>query len=223
MAEIEVEGKTVEEAINTGIKDLGCSRDKVEIKILNEGTSGLFGLMGNKPARVLLTTKEKISEGASPEADFPLTQVRAKEVTGDILKLMGIKYTSVNTALMAGRILIDVKTPESNLVIGKNGQTLEAIENILNLILSREPKTRVKVSLDAEEYRRQQEEHLEGMAIKAAEQVTTTGKIFRFDPMPARSRRIIHLALKNNSDVETFSEGDGLFRKVGIKPKHKQK
>jgi spoIIIJ-associated protein len=219
MSEIEVEGKTVEEAIRTGLEKLGCARDKVEIKILNEGTSGLFGLMGNKPARVLLTTKEGTPAESIGEADLALAQTRAMQVTGEIIKLMQLSFTDIHTALMAGRVLIEVKSADSTQLIGKNGQTLDALENIIGLILSRDPKTRVKISLDTDDYRRKQDERLEDMAAKAAEQVMATGKTFRFEPMPARSRRVIHLALKNNPDVETFSEGEGMFRKVGVKPK----
>jgi spoIIIJ-associated protein len=180
--------------------------------------------MGNKPARVLLSTKEAATagtEGVNPEADYALSQEKAKEVVADILKLMNVGFTEIHTALLAGRVMVDVKTPESNLVIGKNGQTLEALEHVVTLILSREKKTRVKIALDTEEYRHHQEERLQSMATKAVEQVKQTGKIYRFEPMPARSRRVIHLALKNNPDVETFSEGEGMFRKVGIKPKTK--
>lgn len=222
MAEIEAEGKTVEEAIRSGLEKLGVAKDKVEIKILNEGTTGLFGLMGNKPARVLLITKEApAAEGENPDADYALAQERAKNVVSDILKLMNVGFTEINTALLAGRVMVDIKTPESNLLIGKNGQTLEALEQMVTLILSRDKATRVKISLDTEEYRRRQEERLQSMALKAVEQVKQTGKIYRFDPMPARNRRVIHLAIKNDPDVETFSEGEGMFRKVGIKPKKK--
>jgi spoIIIJ-associated protein len=222
MAEIEVEGKTVEDAIKQGLAKLGVPRDKVEIKILNEGTSGLFGLMGTKPARVLLISKEEGGAGeAAAEVDFARAQERAKEVMAELLKGMGIPFTEIKTALMTGRVLVDIKTPESSLIIGRNGQTLEAIEHILNLILNKDKDTRVKLVLDTEEYRRRQEERLQTLAKKAADQVRNTGKIFRFDPMPARDRRIIHVVLKNEPDVETFSEGEGMFRKVGVKPKKK--
>ena len=79
---------------------------------------------------------------------------------------------------------------------------------------------RIKVTVDVDGYRKQQENRILLMAKKAAEQVKKSGKVYRFYPMPARERRLIHISLKNNSDVETFSEGDGGFRKVVIKPKN---
>ena len=220
MAELEIEGKTAEEAIQAGLKKLGCSRDKVEVKILNEGTTGLFGLMGTKPARVLLTVKEEVSREGSC-ADYALAQSRVKEILARLLKLMDVPYTEISTALLAGRIMADIKSEESSLLIGKNGVTLESLELVVNLILNRDEKTRAKVTLDTEKYRQRQEERLQSMAQKAADQVRRTGRLFRFDPMPSKDRKIIHLVLKDDPDVETFSEGEGPFRKVGVKPKNK--
>lgn len=217
MTEIEVEGKTVEEAIQQGLNKLGCSRNNVEIKILDEGTSGLFGLMGTKPARVKLITKDSVK--TQKAIDFVLAQNKVQEVISTILKLMNVSYEEINTSLMASRILVDVKTKESNLLIGKSGTTLEALENIVNLIISKNEKTRTKVVLDIEGYRRRQEDRLQSMAKKAAQYVKKTGKIWRFDPMPAHERRIIHMALKNEPNINTFSEGEGKLRKVIIKPK----
>jgi spoIIIJ-associated protein len=213
MAEIEVEGKTVEEAIEEGLAKLGCTRDKIEIKILNEGTAGLFGLMGNKPARVRLTTKN----GA--DADFSACQEKIKDILSNILNFMHLPFSEINTALMAGRLLAEIKSPESSFIIGKNGQTLEALEHIATLILNKDENTRIKITLNTEGYRKKQEKRIHSMAQKAAEQVKRTGKAFRFEPMSAKERRIIHLFLQNDPDIETLSEGEDIFRKVVIKPK----
>jgi spoIIIJ-associated protein len=220
MAEIEVEGKTVEDAIKDGLAKLGCSRDKVEIKILNEGTTGLFGLMGTKPARVLLITKSDDAEASvAGNVDFTAAQAQVKESLSSIFKLMHIEFSEIHTSLMAGRVLVDIKSPEGSLIIGKGGQNLEAMEHIINLIINKNEDTRVKVNLDIEEYRHRQEDRLQVLARKAADQVKRTGKIFRFDPMPAKDRRVIHLTLKTDPEIETFSEGEGAYRKVGVKSK----
>ena len=215
MAEIEVEGKTVEEAIKEGLEKLGCSRDKVEIKILNEGNAGLFGLMGNKAACVRLTTTEP---GQTP-ADYVLAQEKAKEVITDILKLMNFDVKEIHSAMVTGRVFLNVKSDDSNLIIGKGGQSLEALEHIVNLILHQNEKTRVKVTLDTENYRQKQEERLQITATKIAAQVATSGKPFRMDPMSSKERRLVHMFLKDNEDVETVSEGEGQFRRITIKPK----
>lgn len=219
MTEIEIEGKTVEDAIKEGLEKLGCSRDKVEIKILNEGTAGLFGLMGTKPSRVLLTVKQA---GAGNDAcDYVLARERAKEIMSELLRLMHVSFKEINTAMLTGRILLNVIGDEGSLIIGKNGQTLEALEHILNLMLHRDEKTRVKVTLDTENYRQKQEERINNMAMKAAAQVKQTGKPYRFDPMTSKERRLIHMSLKNDADVETTSEDEGSLRKVVIRPKKK--
>jgi spoIIIJ-associated protein len=222
MNEIEIEGKTVESAIKEGLEKLGVARDSVDIKILNEGTSGLFGLMGNKPARVRLVLRNGAAHTCVKpeiEPDYKLAQSRAKEITGNLLKHMQIAYNDINTSLMAGRVLAQINSPDSNLIIGKNGQTLEALDLVLNLMLSKDPLTRVKVSLDVEGYRHRQEERLQGIALKAIEQALTSKKPYIFDPMPARERRILHMTLKSHPEVDAYSEGEGPSRRVVIKPK----
>jgi spoIIIJ-associated protein len=221
MAEIEVEGKTVEEAITEGLKKLNVSRDNVEVKILNEGTSGLFGLMGTKPARVLLITKEGSAARASSTADASAAQEQVKKIVAELLRLMNINCKDVATAVNDDRIMATIASDEGSLIIGKGGQTLESLEHVVNLILNKNEHTRMKVTLDTEQYRQRQEERLQALAQKGADQVRRTGKMYRFDPMPAKDRRIIHTLLKDAPDVETFSEGEGAFRKVGIKPKNK--
>lgn len=216
MAEIEVEGKTVEEAIKEGLGKLKCSRENVEIKILNEGTAGLFGLMGSKPSRVRLTTKD-----GPGSVNYPLAQEKAKEVLGTILKLMKFNVKEINSAMLTGRVFVNIKSDDSSLIIGKGGQTLEAFEHIVNLILHADEATRVKVTLDTENYRQKQEERIQNLAAKAAEQVKKTGKPFRMDPMPSKDRRLVHTFLQDDADVETISEGEGPFRKIIIKPKKK--
>lgn len=220
MSEIEIEAKTVEEAIHKGLDELKAPRERVEIKILDEGTSGLFGLMGNKPAKVRLTVREE-GEVNTCTADYAKAQIKIKEIAAKLLNLMGIEFTEINTSLMTGRILVDIKTADSSLIIGKNAQTLEALESIANLILHRDADTRVKAILDVEGYRKLQEEKFQSIARKAADEVKLTGKAYRFEPMTPHERRIVHMALKNDTDIETLSVGEGSQRKVMIKPKSK--
>jgi len=214
MKELEIEGKTVEEAIKEGLRTLNCSRENAEIKILDEGSSGLFGLMGNKPAKVRISSEKNLLEGI----DLAKAQENAKKTIAEILKLMGISLTSAKTSVAEERIHVELTSPESSLIIGKNGQTLDALETILNLILSKNKPTRIKTDIDIENYRKRQEERLNELAHKAGEQARQTGKVFRLEPMSARERRIIHTALKASEDLETFSEGEGAVRKVVVKP-----
>jgi spoIIIJ-associated protein len=213
MAEIEADGKTVEEAIKEGLEQLKCTRDKVEIKILNEGNAGLFGLMGTKPARVRLTTKDAPGSAEAIK--------KAKEVTAELLRLMKFDVKDVQAESGDERVIAEIKSADSSLIIGKNGQTLEALEHVVNLILHKDEATRIKVTLDIENYRLRQEEKVQSLASKAAAQVKKTGKLFRMDPMPSKDRRLVHMFLKDDPDVETVSEGEGPFRKIIIKLKKK--
>ena len=219
MNEIEIEGKSVEDAITEGLAKLGVSRDQVDVKILSEGSTGLFGLMGSKAASVRLTIKTGAQPGCATAVDLQLVQSRAKEMLGQMLKLMEIVYTDINTSTLTGRVYVEIKSPESALIIGKGGQTLDALEMILNLMLARSPETRAKVNIDTEKYRARQEEKLADLAVKGAATAKANGKAFRFEPMNAHDRRIVHLALKSDTSVETFSEGEGIIRSVIVKPK----
>lgn len=236
--EMESIGKNVSEAIENGIKKLECSKEDVDIKILDEGSSGLFGLMGAKPARVLLTAKNKKKQETKNEVKEVKTENKIKDVKKnnetedidqdlscknvqkiieDIVKMMGIKIENINVSFKDGFVNVDVKTDNSSVLIGRAGQSLDALEYIAQLIANTNPKTRVKVYLDTDNYRLKQEERLKSIAEKAIEYVKRTKKIYRFDPMPARERKILHTYFQELGGYETFSEGEGLVKKVGVK------
>ena len=218
MAELEIEGKTVEEAIDEGLSKLGVSKENANIKILNEGTSGLFGLMGNKAAKIRISAKGNTPGSDTHEFDAELVHKRITEITADLFKLMSFDLKSVKIAYLTGRFMAEIKSDDNRLVIGKNGVTLDALEFVINLILNKDEKTRVKVSIDIEGYRQKQEERIQVMAKGAADEVKRTGKPHRFDSMNSKDRRIVHITLKSDTSVETVSEGEGRFRRVIIKP-----
>ncbi|WP_413853905.1 RNA-binding cell elongation regulator Jag/EloR [Candidatus Ruminimicrobium bovinum] len=234
--ELESIGKNVAEAIENGIKKLECGKDDVDIKILDEGSSGLFGLMGAKPARVLLTAKNKkkkenendvksenkikdIDKNGETEEniDQELSCKNVQKIIEDIVKMMGIKIENIKASFKDGFVNVDVKTDNSSVLIGRAGQSLDALEYVTQLIANTNPKTRVKVYLDTDNYRLKQEERLKSIAEKAIEYVKRTKKIYRFDPMSAKDRKFIHQYFKNLGEFDTFSEGEGAMRKVGVK------
>lgn len=234
--ELESIGKNVAEAIENGIKKLECGKDDVDIKILDEGSSGLFGLMGAKPARVLLTAKNKkkkenendvksenkikdIDKNSETKEniDQELSCKNVQKIIEDIVKMMGIKIENIKASFKDGFVNVDVKTDNSSVLIGRAGQSLDALEYVTQLIANTNPKTRVKVYLDTDNYRLKQEERLKSIAEKAIEYVKRTKKIYRFDPMPARERKILHTYFQELGGYETFSEGEGLIKKVGVK------
>lgn len=222
MQELEITGKNISEAIAMGIKKLNCTKNDVEIRILDEGTSGLFGLMGVKPAKVLLTTKKDNtnSEKKYLEIDSNLACQNVENYIKNIISMMNINLKDMKVSYEDSIVNIEVNTDNGSLLIGKGGQSLDALEYIVQLMLNTNPKTRAKINLDTENYRLKQQERLKAIADKAIEYVRKTKKIYRFDPMSAKERKFIHMYLKNLGEFETFSEGDGMMRKVGVKLAH---
>lgn len=217
MQELEITGKNVEEAIKKGLEQLGCKREQAEIKVLDEGTTGLFGLMGAKPARVIITTEYAKCKPAASEADAKEACKKVENVLTEILNKMGMGLKSIKAEFSVDSVNAEIDAQESSYIIGKNGQTLDSLEYIVQIIVNNDMSSKVKINLDCEKYRQKQNEKLKVMADKAVEYVNRTGKIYRFEPMNAKERKIIHTYLKDNSKIETFSEGEGVLRKVGIK------
>jgi len=228
MEEKEFSGKNVEEAIAKGLKELGLSRDDVEVKILDEGKAGLFGLMGASPAKIKLIVKPLKGLGAEEEREVVRekpsgvnlisAQKKVKEELDELLKLMGME-AEVTTSLEGGRVVADIKSENGAILIGKKGQTLDALQLIVNLIVNRDERTRTRVIVDTESYRQRRENALVKMAREVADEVKSKGNPREFEPMNPAERRVIHLALKNDKDVETTSKGEGNFRRVVVSPK----
>ncbi|MCL2144016.1 MAG: protein jag [Endomicrobia bacterium] len=216
MSEIEMTGKNVEEAIKKGLEKLGCTKEQVQIKVLDEGTTGLFGLMGAKPARVLIAGNAKAVEADPKEACK-----KTEKILSGIAAKMGIGIKNIKSNFGTDSVNVEIEAEDSGFIIGKNGQTLDALEHIAQIMVSNDLNAKIKVNLDCENYRKKQNDKLKVLADKAVEYVSRTGKIYRFDPMNAKERKIIHTYLKDNPKIETFSEGEGAMRKVAIKPSKK--
>jgi spoIIIJ-associated protein len=117
-----------------------------------------------------------------------------------------------------GRVsaVLDVTGEDLGILIGRRGSTLAALQYTVNHMVSRQLKSKALVSVDVEGYRRRREDNLKGLALRLAEKVKTSGRTITLEPMPANERRIVHLALVNDSQVASFSLGDGENRKVAI-------
>jgi len=229
--EKEFTGKNVEDAIERGLKELGLSREDVEIKILDEGKAGLFGLMGASPAKVKLIVKsskvleereggEAVREEASA-VDLLSCQKKTNEELGEILKLMGFE-AEVTSSLRGEKVVADIRSDSGAILIGKKGQTLNALQLIVNLIVSRDEKTRTRIVVDSGNYRERREKVLVNMAREVADEVKRKGEPRELEPMGPEERRVVHLALKDDKDVETVSKGEGNYRRVVISPKKKE-
>jgi spoIIIJ-associated protein len=217
MEEVEASGKTVDEAIASALEQLQMDRSQVEVEIISAGRTGLFGL-GGEDARVMvrpITTEQVGLE--SP------TITMAVEFLERLLELMSID-AEVTARLPetpgdgVGRAsaVLDVAGEDLGILIGRRGSTLASLQYTVNHMVSRQLKSKALVSVDVEGYRRRREENLKGLALRLAEKVKSTGRTITLEPMPANERRIVHLALANDSQVSSFSLGDGESRKVAI-------
>lgn len=198
---IETEAETVEEAIDLALTELDTTREDVNIIIVNEPTKGILSF-GAKPAKVRATLKEDVT--TAPET-----------VLKEILARIGIDG-EVNSDQIDGSLHLNMVTDSPALLIGRHGQTLDAIERILNCIINKHALAKKKVFVDTEGYRERREQSLVDLAHQIAAKVKRTRHDVVLAPMSAKDRRVIHLALQADDTVSTFSQGEGDMRRVVI-------
>lgn len=206
MKSIEVSGKTVEEAVQRGLEQLGLARDAVEMEILSEPSAGFLGLIGTKQAVVRLT--EKI-----------IPDNFLKDFMESLLSRMGLSGQA-EIVVDEDMIRVNVSGEKMGMLIGKRGQTLNALQYLLNVIYRKKfPGERQRIILDAEDYRQKREKTLKELAERVARKVSMYKKEVMLEPMNPQERRIIHTALQGHPAVDTYSQGDEPYRKVVIAPK----
>ncbi|MDR3281745.1 MAG: Jag N-terminal domain-containing protein, partial [Endomicrobium sp.] len=189
MLKVEFRGKSVDDALNKGLLYLNCNKEDVEIKIVSKGSSKFFGLMGtNKPAIILISVKN--SNKTPFNTNHKKTCEKAEFILSQILCKMGIQLNKIESSFRTANITINITAIENSFVIGKNGQTLDALEYITQIIVNKEFDTKYKVNLDCKNYREKQKEKLKIITNKAIEYVRQTGKIYYFDRMSAKERKI---------------------------------
>jgi spoIIIJ-associated protein len=249
---IDVNAKTVDEAIELGLAQLGLTRAQVDIEVINEGKRGVFGL-GSEEAHVRLRPKEQ-SPGKQPDvvdvsvtpADeleesppVPVSSLQARDTSqqqsveavavkylSGLLERMGIKArvtTRLGSELVeAGEdppLVLDVRGKDLGILIGRRSETLQVLQYMVRLMVSKHFNRWQLVVVDVESYRVRRRHSLYKMAQKMAERAVATGRRVVLEAMPAHERRLIHLALRNHPKVFTKSVGSEDSRKVTIIPK----
>jgi spoIIIJ-associated protein len=245
MESVEVSAKSVDEAIDIALQDLGLKRSQVTIEVLTAGKPGVFGF-GGEQARVRVTAiegaevrpTEDFEEEAMPDelldargqidlADLDSEEVRvAEEHLRDLIRLMDIDAevtvrepeTAADGAGRASAVL-DIEGEDLGLLIGRRGSTLSALQYLVNVMMTRKTGSKVLVTVDVEHYHRRREETLRNLARRMSDRVRQSRRPITLEPMPANERRIIHLALAEDPGVVTGSVGVGEDRKVVIRPK----
>ncbi|MRR13919.1 KH domain-containing protein [archaeon] len=242
----EFEAKTVDEAIVAAMRAFRSDFESLDIQVVSEGSKGLFGLVGTKSAKILArpAVKDEPEEGmterhisqARPEEvkkeeekrapvmkrEVPAqvqpvsreTLEKARQIVTDLLDLMNM--TSEVRILEDN--LIEITGDGSGLLIGKRGTTIDSLQFITNRIINKNREEPIYITIDTEGYRQRHMNHLKSMAMKMGQRVKRTGQSVSLEKMNPYDRRIIHLALKNDTRVNTKSVGEGIYKKVVILP-----
>ena len=261
MSTIEATGKTIEDAVRSGLVRLGRMKEEVDIEILEEPKSGFFGF-GSKPARVRITEKADVTPvpseviQAEPETEVSAAEPKAADVVKavevaepdmmedepsepavqepeeeafsaeeaaakgkaflqEVLKNMGIDVV-IEKMIKSDKILLHLHGKNLGILIGKHGQTLDALQYLTNLTTNQGENARYFIMLDVEHYRHRREETLKQLAHRLANRVKQNGESVTLEPMNGYERKIIHVALQNDSEVRTESEGKDPYRHVVI-------
>ncbi len=240
---LEKTGKTVEEAIQSALLELGCSKEQVECEILEQPSKGFLGLIGAKPARVKVTVKEmeektdcmekEISgtaedsveiaeEEQAPASETDVSSLgleRAEKFLSELFLAMNIEV-KMNGRQTEDGYVFELAGKEIGVLIGKHGQTLDSLQYLVNLAANRGmTEDRVRIILDVENYRSRREETLNRLANRLAEKAVRMRQSIKLEPMNRHERKIIHVALQDNHRVITTSEGDEPYRYIVIVPK----
>lgn len=236
---LEVIAPSVEQALSDGLAQLGLSADAVEVEVLDAGSKGLFGL-GGRQVRVRLTVKPTLAEPA-PETmrpEQPVAPAKIEPAAFESDPMLDLAEKTVSTLLHhfgltaqvsahfgekdrenCTLIHVDIRGNDLGVLIGRRSETLNALQYISSLIVSKAMQQWVQLSVDVEGYRSRRERQLRQMARRMADQAIKTGRRQILEPMTAAERRIIHLELRNHPAVTTESIGEEPSRKVTIIPK----
>ncbi len=204
MREITASGKTVEEAVQSALEQLNTTRDHVEVDVIDEGKKGILGVFGSKQAIVKVTIAQNQIE-------------QAEKFLQEVTENMNVT-TQVTTTVKGNHVTFELSGEKIALLIGKRGQTLNAIQYLVHLVLNKDGKGYYTVTVDAEGYRGRRKETLESLAHKMADKATRLNKKVALEPMPAFERKLIHSALQKNKDITTYSDGVEPHRHIVIKP-----
>jgi spoIIIJ-associated protein len=203
--EVVKSGKTVEEAIAQALNELGARPDEVTVEVLSEPTRGVLGFIGAKPAVVRVVVQEGLGS-------------RAASLVQSILGAMGLSG-QVSVREDAEAIYIEINGEKLGALIGRRGETLNALQYLVALAVNRGEEEKKRVFIDVGGYRKKRDETLRALALKLADKVKRRGRSIVLEPMSPHERRIIHMTLREREDIYTFSEGEEPFRKIVISPR----
>ncbi len=217
----EFEAKTEDEAIAKAMAELGLHESEFDVEVIDSGRKGLFK-KGSVRIRVYTHDAEQAheeEEESLPYEPNPELERKVSAFVETMIKKMGFFARISLAGRERNKIILDLLSEDANLLIGKHGKNLDALQvlaNVYAMNLLDGKGTHLKVVLDAENYRNRREDHLVNLALRTAQQVRRTRTSKLLEPMNPFERRLIHTALNDMKDITTESEGDGLIKQVRV-------
>jgi len=202
MKKIIVSGKSLEEAVKSGLAALNTTEDRVKVTVLEQASRGLFGLFGSKAAKVELEM-------------IPDALEQTKLFLDDVFRAMKLGVT-IEEQVTHEHIIFNLLGKDLGILIGRRGQTLDSLQYLTNIVANRFSKSHLRIILDAENFRERRKVTLEELALRLADRVVRFKKEVVLEPMSAQERKIIHFQLESHSYVKTFSKGDEPNRRIVI-------
>ncbi|MCP3952212.1 MAG: KH domain-containing protein [Desulfobacterales bacterium] len=237
-SEVEFTGRTVEKAVENACQHLDIEVNNLDYAVVKQGSTGFFGIFGGQKATIKVLAQEKQTDSIerSPDNRYPFGDEEAPAATPENLtaaaragreavEMIANSITagaSVVTKDEGKRVFYDITGGKAGVLIGKRGQTLEAIQYLVEKVVNRKTKERVRVSIDVGGYLAKKRRNLEGLAEQTAKNAKKSGKATTLGRLNAHDRRIIHLALKDDDGVTTKSIGNGFLRKLLVLPKKRR-
>lgn len=219
---VEKTGKNVSEAVAAALSELKVPESMVKVEVLEEGSKGLFGILGSKFAKVRVSYVENEEEEDSEEIySEPVFDTEesvleiGQEFLEDVLEKMGVKANVVASQKDFG-FAYDISSKDMAIIIGRRGETLDALQYITSLVVNKNREDYSRVVLNVENYREKREESLKKLAKRLADKVVRYRRDITLESMNPYERRIIHATLQNYPNVRTYSIGEEPGRKVVI-------
>ena len=227
---LEKTGRTEDDAINAALAELGLDRDDVSVEVLERAKSGFFGI-GASPAVVRVSYEAEDEpapaeetvvvetvevEVSAPVVDEPADYAAVRQFLTGLLDRMGVKANIAISARDNGGINVELSGSGMGAIIGRRGETLDAIQHLTNYVVNRGSEKHLHISVDAENYRSKREESLTKLAEKMAEKAIKYKRSMALEPMNSYERHVIHTALQNYEGVTTSSTGVEPNRRVVV-------
>lgn len=209
MKKILASGKTIDDAVQSGLTQLNVTKDRVKVLVMEQPSKGLFGLIGVKAAKVELEL-------------IPDPTIEAEQFLRDVAEAMGLTIAIERKQTREATYLSVSGGGDIGMLIGRRGQTLDALQYLVNIVANRYSDSHLRIVLDAEDFRERRRKTLEELSERLAGRVVRTKKEVVLEPMSSHERKVIHSQLQNHPRVKTYSKGDEPNRRVVIALKEKQ-